>query len=295
MTGVTYGSQRSLRRGQGAEIAGSRRYVPGDRLAWIDWYASARESLVRNEDVFIVRQYFEEVAPRVIVVVDRRPSMALYSSEFPWLSKPLVLREASTAIVAAAHSARAYVGYLDFTAAPGGGGPAPHWISPHRQSAQRIVDRLAREFNAPRNSLELSIDYLLTLHRDVPAGSFVFILSDFLEPVPAHVWSRARSRRWDVVPVIVQDRVWDQSFPLLSGVLVPFDNPETGKRGSVRLSSAEAHERQRSNEDRLRRLTRGFRQLEFDPVLLDTSDPYEIDTAFIRWATRRSVRRFGTR
>ena len=80
MTGVTYGSQRSLRRGQGAEIAGSRRYVPGDRLAWIDWHASARESLARDEDVFIVRQYFEEVAPRVIVVVDRRPSMALYSS-----------------------------------------------------------------------------------------------------------------------------------------------------------------------------------------------------------------------
>ena len=161
MTGVTYGSQRSLRRGQGAEIAGSRRYVPGDRLAWIDWHASARESLARDEDVFIVRQYFEEVAPRVIVVVDRRPSMALYSGEFPWLSKPLVLREASTAIVAAAHAARAYVGYLDFTAAPGGDGAAPHWISPHRQSAQRIVDRLGREFDAPRNSLELAIDYLL--------------------------------------------------------------------------------------------------------------------------------------
>ena len=78
-------------------------------------------------------------------------------------------------------------------------------------------------------------------------------------------------------------------------MLVPFDNPETGKTGSVRLSSAEAHERQRSNEDRLRRLTSGFRRLEFDPVLLDTSEPYEIDMAFIRWATRRRARRFGTR
>jgi uncharacterized protein (DUF58 family) len=294
MTGITYGSQRSLRRGQGAEIAGSRRYTPGDRLAWIDWHASARESLARDDDIFIVRQYYEEVAPRVIVVVDRRPSLGLYPAEFPWLSKPLVLREATTAIVAAAHAARAYVGYLDFTGTTSRQGATAHWISPHRQSAQRIVERLGQEFDAPRNGLELALEYLLTRHRDVPAGSFVFILSDFLEQIPNHVWSRARAQRWDVVPVIVQDRVWEQSFPSVSGVLIPFSDPATGKTGSARLTAAEAQERRRSNVERLRYLLDSFRRLEFEPVLLGTSEPYEIDMAFIRWATSRRLIRFGT-
>lgn len=295
MTGVLYGTQRSARRGTGAEIAGSRPYVPGDRLAWVDWYASARLSLTRDEDAFVVRQYYEEVAPRVVVVVDRRPSMGLYPPDLPWLRKPSVAREAATAIVAAAHAARAYVGYLEFVAAPGGEAASAHWIAPHRQSARRIVDRLETDFDAPEESFELALDYLLTLRRDVPAGSFVFILSDFLVPLPDRVWSRARALRWDIVPVIVQDRVWEQSFPPIDGLLLPVADPRTGKARATRLTLAEAKERQASNEARLRDLLHEFRQLEFDPVLLDTAAPEEVDLAFIRWATRRRVARAGRR
>src|SRR4051812_10510994 len=136
MTGMAYGTQRSLRRGQGAEIAGSRPYRPGDRLASIDWSASARLSLAKDDDLFVVRQYYAEVAPRVILVVDRRPSMRLCPPDLPWLRKPDVVREAATAVAAAAHAARATLGYLDF------GGGAPHWIAPHRQSARRVFDRV---------------------------------------------------------------------------------------------------------------------------------------------------------
>jgi uncharacterized protein (DUF58 family) len=285
-SGVAYGAQRSLRRGQGAEVAGSRPYRPGDRLAWIDWYASARLSLAKDDDHFVVRQYYAEIAPRVVVVVDRRPSMALYPPELPWLAKRDVLREAVTAITAAAHAARAYVGYLDFA-----GGRDPHWIAPHRQSARRFLDRLGDAFDAPQDSLELAVDYLLELPRDVPAGSFVFVLSDFLRAPPAHVWSRARARRWDLVPVIVQDRVWEQSFPLVHPLLVPITDPETGRTTSIRLSEREAIERRDANEARLRDLVRGFQRLQFDPVLLDTAEPAAVDEAFIRWAVRRRVTR----
>jgi len=291
MTGVAYGSQRSLRRGQGAEIAGSRGYVPGDRLAWIDWYASARLSLSRDDDLFVVRQYYEEVAPRVIIVVDRRPSMGLYPPEFPWLCKPLVLREAITAIVAAAHAARAYVGYLDFVGESNGSGSSAYWISPHRQSARKIVERISEGFSAPSDSFELAIDYLLSLRSDVPAGSFVFILSDFLCPLPDHVWSRARERGWDVAPVIIQDRVWEQNFPGIEGLLVPFTDSRSGKSTSVRLTAREARERQSINVARLRNTIDGFRRLKFDSILLDTSNTHEIDSAFIRWATKRRLSR----
>jgi uncharacterized protein (DUF58 family) len=292
MTGVAYGTQRSVRRGQGAEIAGARPYRPGDRLAWIDWYASARQSLVQGEDVFVVREYYAELAPRVIILADRRPSMALYPPDLPWLAKQDVLREATTAIVAAGHAARAYVGYLDFSrGGPGHGDVVPHWLAPHRQNDRLISRRLGEKFDAPTNSLELAIDYLLSLRRDVPAGSFVFVISDFLRPPAAQLWSRARARGWDLVPVIVQDPVWEQSFPAVQGLLVPVTDPEDGTTASVRLSGREADERRRSNEARLRDLILGFQRLQFDPVLLDTSDPATIDLKFINWATRRRLTR----
>ena len=55
--------------------------------------------------------------------------------------------------MAAAHAARAYVGYLDVGAA------SSYWIAPQRQSARHILRRLDEAFQAPANSLELAIDY----------------------------------------------------------------------------------------------------------------------------------------
>jgi uncharacterized protein (DUF58 family) len=292
MTGVAYGTQRSLRRGQGAEVVGVRAYLPGDRLAWIDWYASARASLARDEDIFLVRQFYAETAPRVILVVDRRPSMALYPPTLPWHSKPAVLREATAAILAAARAVRAYVGYLDVCGPEGTDVDGrPHWISPHRQSAALIQRRAGVAFDAPTNSLELSVDYLLGLPSDVPSGTFVFVISDFLRPGPDQIWSRARAKGWDLVPVIVQDRTWEQSFPPLRGVLVPVNDPETGETAAVRLTRREAVSRGEANAQRLSELVARFRKLSFDPVVLGTSDPREIDEAFFGWAARRRLTR----
>jgi len=290
-TGLAYGTQRSLRRGQGAEIAATRPYVPGDRLSWIDWYASARMSVAKDDDVFVVRQFYAETAPRVIVVIDRRASMGLYPPSLPWLSKPEVVREATTAILAAAHAARAYVGYLDFSGGPAESRGMPHWISPHRQSAAQILRRFEHGFDAPGDSLELAVDYLLGLRRDVPSGTFVFVLSDFLSPGSDQVWSRARAQGWDLVPVIIQDPVWEQSFPLIQGFLVPIADPESGEVGSVRMTRREARTRQAENAERLRSLVDRFRRLQFDSVLLDTADPAAIDSAFVDWAARRRLMR----
>lgn len=285
-TGVAYGTHRSRRRGQGAEIAGTRPYIPGDRLAWIDWYASARASLARDDDVFVVRQYFTEIAPRVVLLVDKRPSMGLYPDDLPWLSKPVVVEEATTAIVAAVRAARAYMGYLDFGRGPAGE-PAPNWIAPHRQNARRIMSRVTAAFTAPPESFELALDYLLGLPSDVPASSFVFVVSDFLSPLPDELWSRAYTRGWDVVPVVVQDPIWEQTFPALGRVLLPVVDAATGRRGAIRLSAAEARARRDANEARLSDTLGRFRRLGFDPVLLDSAEPRRVDEAFFAWASRR--------
>ena len=139
-------------------MAGTRPYVPGDRLAWIDWYASARASLARDDDVFVVRQHFAEIAPRVVLVVDKRPSMALYPDDLPWLSKPVVVREATVAVVAAVRAARAYLGYLDFAGGTGGHAAAAHWNAPPRQNEERNVDRATGAFTAPPESGALAIN-----------------------------------------------------------------------------------------------------------------------------------------
>ena len=95
---------------------------------------------------------------------------------------------------------------------------------------------------------------------ELPQGSFIFILSDFLADVPAGTWSALGSAHWDVVPVVVQDPVWEQSFPDVPGVLVPFASPDGSEDGLVRLEAGEVSLRRRENEYRLARLLRLFRR-----------------------------------
>ena len=80
----------------------------------IDWNASARVSAALGRDEFIVRAHFAEEAPRVVIVCDRRPEMALYPPPFPWLSKRLAMRAAAMLIKESAASVHALIGYLDF-------------------------------------------------------------------------------------------------------------------------------------------------------------------------------------
>jgi hypothetical protein len=98
-----------------------------------------------------------------------------------------------------------------------------------------------------------------------------------------------RAQGWDLVPVVIQDPVWEQSFPLIQGLLVPIADAATGEVGSIRLTGREARARQVANAERLEQIMLRFRSLQFDTVALDTSDPAAIDGAFIRWAARRRV------
>ena len=117
VAGLPFGGTPSLRRGHGSDVAGSRLYVRGDPISTIDWRASARLSSARGRDEFVVRERYAEEAPRVVVFCDLRPSMALYSEPFPWLSKPDALHEATAMIVRSADAANAAVAYIDLAGA----------------------------------------------------------------------------------------------------------------------------------------------------------------------------------
>jgi uncharacterized protein (DUF58 family) len=280
LIGLSFGGMRSSRRATGSDVAGSRLYRPGDDTKAIDWAASARLSSARAEDEFIVREHFAEEAPRVIIVADRRPEMSLFPRWLPWLSKPEAVRTAALMIADSTVAARGLSGYLDFAV-----GEA-FWRPPRSQHEDWRTEQ-RRPFGAPQDTVTRSFEHLFELRPSLPAGTFVFVLSDFLVPPEPETWLRAVERRWDVVPVVVQDPTWELTFPDVSGTMVPVVVPRTGKTTFLRLSRTEAVDRRALNEERWELLLARFEELDLDPVLLTTSDPAAILDAFTLWAEQR--------
>jgi uncharacterized protein (DUF58 family) len=295
LLGTASGGSTSLRRGGRADIASSRPYRPGDHFRTIDWKASARLSSARNSDEFIVRERFAEEIPAVVIVVDRRPEMALYPADLPWLHKPAAVHAAARVLVASALNQRSLVAYLDFASHPGEtSAGTPYWEPPRSQSnvwqaglRERLDDYLARDFDAPENNVALALAFLATVRSSIPIGSFVFVLSDFIEQTALDVWGQAVNRGWDVVPVIVQDPVWEQSFPPIAGVVMPLADARGEGARQVRLDAREVEERRRFNSARLELLQRDFVRLGLDSVVIDDGADRAVHAALLDWAEGR--------
>jgi uncharacterized protein (DUF58 family) len=288
VVGLSFGALRSFHRGAGTDVAGSRPYVPGDDMDAIDWPASARLSTARGRDEFLVRERLAEEAPRVMIICDRRPEMSYFAPPLPWLDKPRAMLTAVELILASAGAAGGYVGYLDF--ADG----APHWRPPkgERKLIELRDERLqSPEFGGPPDWLERSVAHLAEYPRAVTAGTFVFVLSDFLSPHSPDLWLSAVERRWDVVPIVIQDPTWEQSFPDVDGIVVPFRDPRSGRGAGARLRAKDARARRAENEERLRTLLASFVAVDLDPVLVSSDDPADILAAFLAWSERRRARR----
>ncbi len=283
LTGLPFGDLPSRRRGHGSEVIGSRLYEPGDPVSTIDWFASARLSAARGDDEFVVRDRAADEAPRVAIVLDRRPAMGLYPSPFPWLEKREAQRQAAVAIAASAAAARADVAALDFA-----GGDA-WWLPPGRRDRPWLVGERAggAAFDAPEDTLAQAFLFLEQRRTDMPGGTFLFVLSDFLVELPVDTWLDAVGHGWDVVPVVIQDPVWERSWPDISGVGVPVAGPDGGRTELVRLSRRQATERRVEHEARYAKLLAELESLGLRPVELGASDPAAVDDAFLAWAEER--------
>jgi hypothetical protein len=247
-------------------------------------------SAATGRDEFVVRERLADDAPRVALVLDRRPAMALYAPPFPWLSKPTAVREAVAAVVASTLAARADLASLDFAS-----GDA-HWLPPARRDrSAQIESRLAMTPAAPVDTLDRSLTFLGGRRTDLPGGSFVFVFSDFLAPPKPEAWLRAGAHGWDIVPVVIQDPVWEQSFPDVHGTAVPIADPATGSVSLVRLSRREVDARRAAHRARRAALTEELASCGLRAVTLSTSDPQEIDRAFVQWAEERRRRRVSIR
>ena len=129
----------------------------------------------------------------------------------------------------------------------------------------------------------------LTLHRrQVPSASFVFVLSDFLEATPLETWESALDRGWDIVPVVVQDPVWEQRFPDVDRVVAPLVGSD-GRVRLVRLAKGESQAWRERHEARLAGLVDGLRSLGVEPVLIGSDDREHVFEAFLSWSAERQA------
>ena len=290
LIGLAFGSVHSARRGTGSDVASSRPYQPGDDVDAIDWAASAKLSAARGTDEFIVRERYAEEAPRVVLLCDRRPAMELFPRGLPWLSKPTAMLEAGSMIADSTAKARGLIGYLDY--AMGNGDRPPFWRPPHGQTDfWRVKEsRLPHAvYRAPEDNLDRAFAFLAPLRRSLPAGTFVFVLSDFLNRPTPESWSTILELPWEVVPILIQDPVWEQSFPDVSSVVVPLAEPGSGRLRLVRLSRREARDRRAANEERTRETIAELEALGLDPIVITNTDRNEIFTRFLEWVELRQV------
>lgn len=269
-------------------MAGSRPYRPGDDMDSIDWAASARLSTARGEDEFVVRERFAEEAPKIVIVCDRRPEMSAYGPPLPWLDKSQAMRTVVELVLASVGAAGGFVGYLDYADGE------PHWRQPkgERKLIELRDERLwSSEYGGPPEWLDRSIEHLASHSRAVTPGTFVFILSDFIPAPSTDLWLAAIEHRWDIVPVVIQDPTWEQSFPDVSGIVVSLRDVRTGRLTPVRLRKQEAATRRALNEDRLDALLEKFRSLDIDSIVISSNDRSEVLSEFLTWTDLRRTRR----
>jgi hypothetical protein len=280
--GLAFGGVRSVRRGVGSDIASAREYRPGDDVAWMDWAASAKLSAARGTDEFIVRERFADEAPRVVVLCDRRPSMSVTASPLRPLDKPQAILAAVDLIGASARAARSLTGYLDYATGE------PYWRRP-RTEQRAEQGTFVRPFDAPADTVSRALEFLAEHRRDLPTQAFVFVLSDFLVPPDVRAWQRALEHRWELVPVMIQDPVWERTFPDVGGIAVPYSGPDTGRVVPVYLSRREAARLRADHEARWDARVQEFRSLGIEPVTVHSHDNSAILSAFLRWADVRML------
>jgi uncharacterized protein (DUF58 family) len=267
IVGSLLGQAASRRRGRSHDVVGARPYIPGDDTRMIDWAASARLSVASGHEQLIVREYHSEEAPTVVVGVDGGTSMQRFPAPLPWLHKPSAVAACVEALAVAAAAGRSQLAVLD----------ADTWLPPRH--------RLPQDVEAPEPSDELPLDALVGRLLDeahlLPPGSFVFHLSDFREPPPTALLESFAEVEWHLVPVVVRDPIWEQSYPVeTAGVSLPLADDAM----PVRLDGRSAAERRAEHELAHAELLASFARAGYPAVVVGSARPRAVVDAFLAWS-----------
>ena len=171
IAGALLGEANSVRRGESADIAGSRSYVPGDDPRAIDWAGSARLTAARGRDQFLVREFHAEQTPVAVIVCDRSPSMSAAAAPgTPFLSKPETLARVAALVADSALAARSAFAFFEFR------GDTPFFSPPGARGARAALEQWTQ---APGQGGGRSADQLLRAlvaeRAQLPPGTLVFV------------------------------------------------------------------------------------------------------------------------
>ena len=283
--GHLFGDAKGVRRGKGLEPIGARQTDDPD-LRHIDWNKMAR---MDPEDADpVVREQIRTESIGVVIIVDRTVTMAdpIGENTLGLLEKHTAAMAAGMQIVNSAVKKRGAVGYRDF--AHGG---LYRKVANGKTDFRKVIGKYLphEHFQALPGQLAAHLADFRSLR-----GAFVFVLSDFLDEtlLSADIWEHIVQSGYDPIPVLIQDPVWERTFPLnAAGLILPFRNPITGAEEERRYSRREAAEQRAENESRLARIRDTFTNTGLDWIEISTTDPYEINVACKAWATGRKGRR----
>jgi uncharacterized protein (DUF58 family) len=267
IVGSLLGQAASRRRGRSHDVVGARPYVAGDDTRMIDWAASARLSAASGHEQLIVREYHSEEAPTVVIGVDGGASMQRFPAPLPWLHKPSAVAACVEALAVAAAAGRSQLASLD----------AETWLPPRH--------RLPEDVAPPELSAELPLDALFGRLLDqahlLPPGSFVFHLSDYREPPSTPLLESFAEVEWHLVPVVVRDPIWEQSYPVeTAGVSLPLVDDGM----PVRLDGRAAAARSEEHESAQRELLACFARAGYPAVVVGSARPRAVVEALLAWS-----------
>ena len=277
-------------RRRASDVAGSRPYVRGDSMDAIDWAASARRP----------RRGAPTSSSSASTSPTRRRASSWSSTGvrrwrsvrpgFRWLRKDEALARRRRWSRTASPRRVGSSGYLDLAE----GADAPS-LAPAARAAEPLVAGTAtctpptgrRRTTSRRRSSSSGVTAALSR----PA-SFLFVLSDFLEPRRRDVGAGARA------PLGRRPRR-DPGPDLGAGVpggrrlVVPLVGAD-GRVRAVRLEKGESRRWRERHEARLAELVDGLRSLGIEPVLVSRDDREHVFGAFLNWSMERR-RPGGTR
>lgn len=158
-------SARTL--GSGMDYAETRRYQPGDQPRHINWRASARQQHTQ------VRVFHQDINPQACILLDRRATMCFGTRGRLKLAQAL-----RAALFIAAHETGQghELAILDMA-------HRPHWLParPGRAALQQLLQGTNQVCRVDSDTTDVG-DFataLPILQRHLPAGSRLYLLSDF--------------------------------------------------------------------------------------------------------------------
>ena len=216
LDGVGPGAHRSIRLGEGVELADIREYTPGDDVRSIDWNVTARTGHPH------VRVYDADRETTALLVIDRSASMMFGTAN---QTKESLLRELVGAVAVLVLRRGNRLGGLVFSDRPIGGIPVTSGRRGALRLLQLVVDNAPAERAASR--LDLALDEAARVLR---RRSIVFVVSDWID---AGAWEnplRKLALRHEVIAADIRDPR-ENELPAVGPIVL--EDPETGQQLEV--------------------------------------------------------------